>query len=123
MTGTTNLYEISLMLRSIEVSHALLIFVTLMIFVGIGYKISSVPFHFWTPDVYEGAPTSITAYLSVASKAAGFAMLIRIILTVYTLGTSSGYWLVMPFFDWKNFLVFVSILTMFVGNLTALWAG
>ncbi len=121
MTGTTNLYEISLMLRSIEVSHALLIFVTLMIFVGIGYKISAVPFHFWTPDVYEGAPTSITAYLSVASKAAGFAMLIRIILTVYTLGTSSGYWLVMPFFDWKNFLVFISIITMFVGNLTALW--
>lgn len=121
MTGTTNLYEISLMLRSIEVSRALLMFVTLMIFVGIGYKISSVPFHFWTPDVYEGAPTSITAYLSVASKAAGFAMLIRIIITVYTLGTSSGYWLVMPFFDWKNFLVFISIITMFVGNLSALW--
>jgi NADH-quinone oxidoreductase subunit N len=44
---------------------------------GFGYKISAVPFHYWTPDVYEGAPVTITAFLSVASKAGGFAMMIR----------------------------------------------
>ena len=48
-----------------------------MVLAGFGYKISAVPFHFWTPDVYEGAPLSITAYLSVAPKAAAFALMIR----------------------------------------------
>jgi len=121
MTGSTNLYEISLMLRSVEISQTLLVLTTLMIFTGIGYKISSVPFHFWTPDVYEGAPTTITAFLSVASKAAGFALLIRVITTVFTQGANAGVWLVIPFFDWKNFLVFLAIITMTLGNLSALW--
>ena len=122
MTGSTNLYEIALMLRVVETNHFLLVFTWLLIFVGIGYKISSVPFHFWTPDVYEGAPTAVTAYLSVASKAAGFAILIRLIKTVFVGAvTKEGYWITLPFFDWKNFLVYISILTMTVGNLSALW--
>ena len=58
--------------------------VLLMIFAGFGYKISSVPFHFWTPDVYEGSPSTITAYLSVAPKAAGFAMIIRFFHQVFS---------------------------------------
>ncbi|GIT57207.1 MAG: hypothetical protein Ct9H300mP18_06360 [Candidatus Neomarinimicrobiota bacterium] len=56
--------------------------------VGFGYKISAVPFHFWTPDVYEGSPTTITAYLSVAPKAAGFALLIRFFNQVFGDGTA-----------------------------------
>ena len=91
-------------------------------FAGIGYKISSVPFHFWTPDVYEGAPTTITAYLSVASKAAGFALLIRLIKTGFFLETSTlGAWVILPSFYWQDFLVLLSILTMTLGNFAALW--
>ncbi|PIW99048.1 MAG: NADH-quinone oxidoreductase subunit N, partial [Ignavibacteria bacterium CG_4_8_14_3_um_filter_37_9] len=77
LTGSTNLYEINYLLQVITGSKFLLNLSLILVFAGIGYKISSVPFHFWTPDVYEGAPTTITAYLSVASKAAGFALLIR----------------------------------------------
>ena len=50
---------------------------------GLGYKISAVPFHFWAPDVYEGAPITITAFLSVASKAAGFALMIRFLTVTF----------------------------------------
>ncbi|NLT49306.1 MAG: NADH-quinone oxidoreductase subunit N, partial [Ignavibacteria bacterium] len=79
LTGTTNLLEINQVLTSIPVNPVTLSLCLILIFAGIGYKISSVPFHFWTPDVYEGAPVSITAFLSIASKAAGFALLIRFI--------------------------------------------
>jgi NADH-quinone oxidoreductase subunit N len=50
----------------------------LLVLVGFGFKISAVPFHFWAPDVYEGAPTPVTGFLSTASKAAGFAVLMRV---------------------------------------------
>ncbi len=56
--------------------------VLILVLVGFGFKISAVPFHFWTPDVYEGAPTPITAFVSTASKAAGFAVLVRVLLAV-----------------------------------------
>ena len=64
-----------------------LMFAGLLIVAGLGYKISAVPFHFWAPDVYEGAPITITAFLSVASKAGGFALMIRF-LTVSFLDSS-----------------------------------
>ncbi len=119
MTQSTNLFIIAHQLSYFPVSPVLLVLVTLMILTGIGYKISAVPFHFWTPDVYEGAPVTITAYLSVASKAAGFALLIRFIRTVYPIDNVmmlSNYTV-----NWQHILIYLSILTMTVGNLTALW--
>lgn len=93
-----------------------------MIFTGIGFKISIVPFHFWTPDVYEGAPISITAFLSVASKAAGFAVLIRFLKITFAQGLDkSGYWQMLSYIDWQMLLISFSIITMTFGNFAALW--
>jgi len=92
-----------------------------MIIAGIGYKISAVPFHFWTPDVYEGAPVTITALLSVASKAAGFAMLIRFVKIGFIDRAAGGeYWTTLHL-DWQNIIALLSVLTMTLGNLVALW--
>jgi len=122
LTGSANLYEINYLLQVTAGNKFLLNLSLILIFAGIGYKISSVPFHFWTPDVYEGAPTTITAYLSVASKAAGFALLIRLIKTGFFLETSTlGAWVILPSFYWQDFLVLLSILTMTLGNFAALW--
>lgn len=122
LTGTTNLNELNTILRtasSIDITFILSIF---MILAGFGFKISVVPFHFWTPDVYEGAPITITAYLSVASKAAGFAVLIRFIKAVFFSGISQGgYWNLLTYFDWQSVLILISIVTMTLGNFSALW--
>ena len=78
LTGTTKIYEISSSLATLDGgANFALILSFVLILAGFAYKISAVPFHFWTPDVYEGAPTTITAFLSVAPKAAGFAVIIR----------------------------------------------
>ena len=85
LAGSTNYFAIQDTLSSLDGSaNPALIMALLMIFAGFGYKISSVPFHFWTPDVYEGSPSTITAYLSVAPKAAGFAMIIRFFHQVFS---------------------------------------
>lgn len=122
LTGTFGFTDINHVLRLVGNNQSILIIICVLLFTGIGYKISSVPFHFWTPDVYEGAPTTITAYLSVASKAAGFAALIRILQLGFSVTTyTDGFWAMLPYFPWKEFLVYLSILTMTVGNFTALW--
>ncbi len=78
---------------------------------GFGFKIAAVPFHQWSPDAYEGAPTPVTAFLSVGPKAAGFAVLLRVFLTA------------LPHFqmDWVALLASISIVTMTLGNLVAIW--
>jgi NADH-quinone oxidoreductase subunit N len=81
-----------------------------LMIVGFGFKVALVPFHMWTPDAYEGAPTSVTAFMSVGAKAAGFAALGRVVL--YALGDLNGAWV------WV--LAVLSALTMTVGNLAAL---
>jgi len=122
ITGSTNLIEINNYLAIQDVNYLTLALTIIMIFVGIGFKISAVPFHFWTPDVYEGAPITITSFLSVASKAAGFMFLIRFIFTGFVNGTIKiGYWNVLPVFDWQMFLIIIGISTMTVGNFSALW--
>ncbi len=121
-TGTTNLVAINLALQSTQVDLLVLSFSLILLFAGIGYKISAVPFHFWTPDVYEGAPIPITAFLSVASKAAGFALLLRIIKTSFVLIMDDhGTWEMLYGFDWQKLLIVISLLTMTLGNLVALW--
>ncbi len=122
MTGTTNLNEINLALRHIQINWLTLSFSLILIVAGIGYKISAAPFHFWTPDVYEGAPISITAFLSVASKAAGFALLIRFLKTAFVSDVDmNGTWHLIQVFDWKLLLAILSVLTMTLGNFAALW--
>ena len=122
MTGTTNLDLLNSLLQSSGLNQLTLNFALILIFAGIGYKISTAPFHFWTPDVYEGAPISITAYLSVASKAAGFALLIRFIKTTFVSYIDiNGLWKLTEVFDWQSLLIIISIFTMTLGNFSALW--
>ncbi|MEJ2563847.1 MAG: NADH-quinone oxidoreductase subunit N [Anaerolineales bacterium] len=74
-TGETNIYRLAAMIRVEDFSPWILLGTVLLVLVGFGFKVSVVPFHFWSPDVYEGAPTPITAFISTASKAAGFSVL------------------------------------------------
>ena len=118
MTGTGDLGQISGRLPELLAAGditplAVLIAITFVL-AGIGYKIASVPFHMWSPDVYEGAPIPITAFLSVASKSAGFALFIRFFYSGF------GNTELMQAVDWPLMLAIVSALTMTVGNLAAL---
>ena len=83
-----------------------------MIFIvaGFGFKISSVPFQMWVPDVYEGSPTPVAAYLSVASKAAGFAVLVRIFFLAFGSVTD----------EWAFLFAILAAVSMFIGNLVAI---
>jgi len=81
-----------------------------LVSVGLGFKVAVVPFHFWSPDVYEGAPTPITAFISVASKAAGFAVLVRFLMIVFP----------MVRVEWVALLSALSVVTMTLGNVLAI---
>ena len=122
ITGSTNLFEINSLIQSTHIPNLTFVLAGILIFTGIGYKISAAPFHFWTPDVYEGAPITITAFLSVASKAAGFALLIRFIkITFIRSVDANGYWQLVEMIDWRTFFIIISIITMTLGNFAALW--
>jgi len=110
ITGSTNLQAIGQILTTSATPAALL--AMSMVIAGLGFKIAAVPFQMWTPDVYEGAPTPITAFLSVASKAAGFAVVMRIFGIALAGGAIEA--------AWVQLFVVLSILTMTVGNLAAL---
>ena len=122
MTGTLNLYAI----RDAFVSQGVdgfnqytLLLVVLLIMAGFGFKTAAVPFHFWCPDVYAGAPTPVTAFLSVAPKAAGFGILIRFFFSGLSQGTGTQ-WSMMHGLNWSAILVGISVLTMTLGNIAAL---
>jgi NADH-quinone oxidoreductase subunit N len=125
LTGATEFTAINSALALGNANYIALLVATIFIIVGFGYKISAVPFHFWTPDVYEGAPITITAFLSVASKAAGFAMMMRFFkvtfIDTHVVGLSAGMWAIVEGFDWNKLLAIVSVLTMTLGNLVAVW--
>ncbi len=125
LTGAVDIYGINNALMLTEVNAVTLMIAGILIVVGFGYKISAVPFHFWTPDVYEGAPITITAFLSVASKAAGFAMMIRFFKVAFmnpAVGNLAfGSWATFRGFDWNLILAVLSVLTMTIGNLVAVW--
>lgn len=118
LTGTGDVVQISSRLTemfSAGEAYPLVVFVFItFILAGIGYKMASVPFHMWSPDVYEGAPIPITAFLSVASKAAGFALFIRLFYSTFQASNIVGS------VDWSLMLAIVSALTMTLGNLAAL---
>jgi NADH-quinone oxidoreductase subunit N len=125
LTGAMNYVGINHSLTFKAPNYFALLTATIFIIVGFGYKISAVPFHFWTPDVYEGAPITITAFLSVASKAAGFAMMIRFFKVVFIdttiLAVPTGMWTSLYGFEWNKLLAILSVLTMTLGNLVAVW--
>jgi len=98
---------------------AVFIAVVLML-AGFGYKIAAVPFHMWVPDVYTGAPIPVTAFLSVGSKAAGFALLMRFFYPALSHLGSDGTWQFLPGVDWPQLVLVLSMVTMTLGNLTAL---
>lgn len=108
--GTTDLYQLADMFKSGNLSLLSAFGVLALILVGIGFKVSIVPFHFWAPDVYEGSPTPIAGFLSTASKAAGFAVLIRLFFVSFPAYATS----------WTVALAILSAVTMTVGNLLTL---
>ncbi|MCF8010706.1 MAG: NADH-quinone oxidoreductase subunit N [Clostridiales bacterium] len=109
LTGEIKIYEVARAVASGDVSPALILGTVLLV-AGLGFKISAVPFHMWSPDVYEGAPTPITAFLAVGSKAASFALVIRIFI-----GALPGIWQ-----HWALVVAILSAVTIIVGNLVAI---
>jgi NADH-quinone oxidoreductase subunit N len=94
---------------------------TALVLAGFGFKIAAVPFHFWCPDVYTGAPTPVTAFLSVAPKAAGFATLIRFFFTgLSDTSSAAGAWSAFTAVNWTLLVLVLSVVTMVFGNLAAL---
>lgn len=111
-TGTTQIMKIAAKVGQMALpsSNILLVGGMLLIFTGFAFKVAAAPFHMWTPDVYEGAPTPMTAFMSAGPKAAGFAAALRIFLVSFpTLQV-----------DWSQLLWIIAVLTMTVGNITAL---
>ena len=108
-TGTTQIYEVARRAASAE-NHSLLLAALALMLVGILFKVSAAPFHVWTPDVYEGAPSPVVALMSTAPKAATFALLLRV--TYEMLPSLRPIWLPL--------LWVVAVLSMTVGNLAAL---
>lgn len=112
VTGTTNLTEVrrALMTPEIAPSMALIGTAAALIFVGLGFKVSAAPFQVWAPDVYQGAPAPVSAFMSVGPKAAAFAVFLRVYITAF--GPIAN--------RWEPFVWFSAILTMVVGNFAAL---
>jgi NADH-quinone oxidoreductase subunit N len=108
-TGTTNVYEIGSALAANGTSTMAYVAMALM-FVGLGFKVATAPFHVWTPDVYEGAPSPVVALMSTGPKAATFAVMLRILFAAVPSAKPEWFWLV-----WVS-----AVLSMFLGNIGAL---
>ncbi len=113
-TGSTNLDQIAFSLQAAvagdDFLDASLLLGLLLLIVGLGFKMAAVPFHFWTPDAYDGAPTPVTAFMSVVPKAAAFAATVRIL--VQGLGPLRE--------DWKDLIAVLALITMTFGNVVAI---
>ena len=111
-SGTTDIYRLAEMFRVGAITPLAAFGILALILVGIGFKVAFVPFQFWAPDVYEGSPTPVAGFLSTASKAAGYAVLLRLFFIAFpepSLSTS-----------WTTTLAIVAAISMIVGNLLAL---
>ena len=109
--GQTELSAIAQGIATANVGQSLgLVIALVFVIAGIGFKISAAPFHQWTPDVYEGAPTPVIAFLSVGSKAAGFALAIRLLTTVFPIVAD----------EWRFVFTALAVLSMVLGNVVAL---
>lgn len=110
LSGTTNLSGILTFLRVADKTNPVIFLSMIMLVVSFGFKVAAVPFHMWVPDVYEGAPTSVTAFMSAGPKVAGFAVLLRVF--IYALEPLHA--------DSTAILSGLAVLTMAVGNIMAL---
>jgi NADH-quinone oxidoreductase subunit N len=111
LTGSTSLAGIATAIADPDaVGRPMLLLAVVLVVAGVAFKIAAVPFHMWAPDVYEGAPTPITAFLSVGSKAASFAMLLRIF--IVGLPSMSE--------EWRTLFYVLAVMTMTVGNFAAI---
>jgi NADH-quinone oxidoreductase subunit N len=108
VTGQTNLHRIAEALANPAINHGAALLGMVLVLVALGFKIAAVPFQIWVPDVYQGAPTPVTAYLSVGSKAAGFVVLLRVLQP----------FLALP--ETQRLIVLIALLTLIYGNLAAL---
>ncbi len=116
ITGSTSLDEIGRAVGAADGdTRSALVLAAVFLAAGFGFKMAIVPFQMWVPDVYEGAPTPVTAYLSVGSKAAGFAVVIR----VFLVGLGDGF----ISSDWANVFAVLAAISMSVGNVLALAQG
>lgn len=109
-TGTTDFTSLTQIVLDGQLPIGLVLGALLLVLVGFGFKISVVPFHFWAPDVYEGAPTPVAGFLSTASKAAGFAVLMRVLIEAFPVAV--------PY--WAAILAALSTASMTLGNALAL---
>jgi NADH-quinone oxidoreductase subunit N len=110
-TGTTRIAKIAELVPQVGgAGNAMLLIGLMLMLTGFLFKIAAVPFHMWTPDVYEGAPTPMTAFMSAGPKAAGFAALIRLLIDVFPAMQA----------EWTDLLWVLAVLTMTVGNFAAL---
>lgn len=110
MTGTLDLAEINAAVMAEQGNRMILVFALVFIIVGLAFKLGAVPFHMWVPDVYHGAPTAVTLYISTAPKLAAFAMLMRLL--VDGLIGLQG--------EWQEILILLAILSLATGNLIAI---
>jgi len=108
VTGQTNLHQLTQALANPDVDPGAALLGMVFVLVALGFKIAAVPFQIWVPDVYQGAPTPVTAYLSVGSKAAGFVVLLRVLLPFLALAQT------------QRLIVLIALLTLIYGNLAAL---
>src|SRR6058998_2123211 len=121
LTGSMDYAGIARGVEALDPASRPALFLALvLVLAGFGYKISSVPFHMWAPDVYTGAPIPVTAFLAVGSKAAGFALLMRFFYPVLSHLGIDGTWQFVPGVDWPQLVLVLSMVTMTLGNLTAL---
>ncbi len=109
-TGTTNFQGIVAAITAERALDPLLLVGASLILVGLGFKVAAVPFHMWTPDVYDGAPTAVTAFMSVGAKAGGFAALFRVFFTAFPALAA----------DWAPAVAIIAALTMTLGNVLAI---
>jgi NAD(P)H-quinone oxidoreductase subunit 2 len=117
LTGSTSYDTIrdQMTYLSLPPASIVKVFLVVLILSAVGFKLSAVPFHMWTPDVYEGAPTPVTAFLSIGSKAGGFVVALRLLFTVFGTSTGSN-----PTPDWTAIVSVLAVLSMIVGNFIAL---
>jgi NADH-quinone oxidoreductase subunit N len=109
-TGTTSLLDLALIISANTLSPTILYGSLLLVLVGFSFKISAVPFHFWAPDIYEGAPTPVAGFLSTASKAAGFAVLVRVLTLAFPSISE----------NWGMIVAILATATMTIGNIIAI---
>jgi NADH-quinone oxidoreductase subunit N len=113
-TGHTQLAQISAAIQAEKAIDPLLLAGVILLFIGFAFKVSAAPFHSWTPDVYQGAPTSVTTFMSVTTKVAAFAALVRVFTYTFAGGGTNFYT------NWEPVVALVAIASMVIGNVAAL---